>query len=97
MDYYINMVTDLLASLQIQDLHTCNQVAQHLGYESQYYFSGPLKKGTGVPENIRKYPRIPADFHGFYTGWELNLEDLTAACNSSVRKNSCSATKDMDD
>ena len=88
MDYYINMKMEQACYLLCNtDLHIY-QVAQHLGYENQYYFfRRAFEEGTGSvsQEGIRKCPgyrqfpcRFPAEDR-----WELGPQ---FACNSSVRK-----------
>lgn len=69
MDYYINMKMEQACYLLCNtDLHIY-QVAQHLGYENQYYFQGPLRRyWECLPRSIRKCPgyrqfpcRFPAE------------------------------------
>ena len=61
MDYYINMKMEQACYLLCNtDLHIY-QVAQHLGYENQYYFSRAFKKVLGVPpKKYKEMPGIPA-------------------------------------
>ena len=61
MDYYINMKMEQACYLlSSTDLHIY-QVAQHLGYDNQYYFSRAFKKVVGMPpKKYKEMPRIPA-------------------------------------
>ena len=61
MDYCINMKMEQACYLLCNtDLHIY-QVAQHLGYENQYYFSRAFKKVLGVPpKKYKEMPGIPA-------------------------------------
>ena len=61
MDYDINMKMEQACYLLCNtDLHIY-QVAQHLGYENQYYFSRAFKKVLGVPpKKYKEMPGIPA-------------------------------------